>query len=397
RKHSILNDISNNGGKRIEEIGSEISRHEQDKATKQAAFDDYERLASQVGLKSVQNEKDFDENINKANEQLNRRTQLEVTHRDKRDNLMSELRKQKTAYHSELQELQSLKARKTQIPAWLVGFRSQLCEDLRIDEEDLPFMGELLKVNEEEAIWEGAIEKLLHDVGISLLVPTTHYKTVSRYVNDNPLRSTDGRGIKLTYLEADTRQVNRVTKELDEDSIVYKVGIKSDTPFYDWLENHIQRSFGDYICTDVEGLQRVPFGITLQGLIKSGRIRHTKDDRKRIDDRRNYVLGWSNAEKIKALERSVDKLTSLLQHLEADIKTVETQENKNREQKQVLGLLLYIKDFSRLNWQYHATKIYELETERNELLNNNDVLAQLEKNKLEVEAQITTAKDNVQL
>src|SRR5690606_29323038 len=81
----------------------------------------------------------------------------------------------------------------------------------------------------------------------------------------------------------------------------------------------------------------------------------------------------------------------------ADIKTVETQENKNREQKQVLGLLLYIKDFSRLNWQYHATKIYELETERNELLNNNDVLAQLEKNKLEVEAQITTSKDNVQL
>jgi len=393
RKQSILIDIAQNGGKRIEQIGDEIKRHEQDKETKRKEFDEYERLALQAGLKNVQTEKDFDENISKANELNEQCIYLETTYRDQRDNLVSDLRKQETEYKAELKELQSLNERKTQIPAWLVGFRTRLSEDLRIDEEELPFVGELLKVNEAETVWEGAVEKLLHDAGISMLIPGIHYKSVSRYVNDNPLRSADGRGIKLTYLEADIHHINRVIKDLDENSIAYKIDIKPDTLFYDWLENYIQYSFGDYICTDVSGLQKVPFGITQQGLIKSGRIRHTKDDRKRIDDRKNYVLGWSNTEKIKALENSVNKLGIILEQLKAEIKVIETNEKNNQDQKQVLGLLLYIKDFSRIHWQYHVMKIFELESERNQLLNNNDVLAQLENNKTEVEQQIRETKE----
>src|SRR5690606_28472847 len=124
--------------------------------------------------------------------------------------------------------------------------------------------------------WEGAIEKLLHDVGISLLVPKAHYRSVSAYVNNNPLKSADGRGIKLTYLEADlSDNSSRFIKDLDQDSIAYKIDIKPETPFYDWLETYIQRSFGNFICTDVTGLQHIPFGIARQGLIKIGRIRHT--------------------------------------------------------------------------------------------------------------------------
>lgn len=393
RRQTIVQDIANNGGQRIEQIAGEIKRHEQDKESKRKEFDDYERLALQSGLKSVQDEKDFQENIKKANELDEKCGLLEAELREQRDNLISELRKQNTEYSLEQKELQSLKERKTQIPAWLVGFRSQLCFDLRIEEDDLPFSGELLKVNEGETAWEGAIEKLLHDVGISLLVPKNHYKSVSNYVNNNPLKGADGRGIKLTYLEADLQNNSRVIKELDQDNIAYKLDIKPETPFYDWLEAYIQRSFGDYICTDVQGLQHVSFGITQQGLIKSGRIRHTKDDRKRIDDRRNYVLGWSNAEKIKALEASVDKLEEKIDQLKIQLGAIETKEKKNQEQKKLLGLLLYVKDFSRINWQYHIGKIYDLEQERNELLNNNDILAQLQRNKSEVDQQISDAKD----
>lgn len=393
RKQSILIDIANNGGKRIEQIGDEIKRHEQDKSAKRKEFDDYEHLALQAGLKDVQNEKDFDENIYLANTLNEECLRFEEEYRNQRDNLISELRKQEADYQAELSELQSLKERKTQIPAWLVGFRTRLCEDLRIDEEDLPFAGELLKVNEQETAWEGAVEKLLRDAGISLLVPAIHYKSVSRYVNDNPLRSADGRGIKLTYLEADIHNLNRVIKELDEDSIVYKIDIKPDTLFYDWLENYLKRSFGDYIGTDVNGLQKVPYGITRQGLIKSGRIRHTKDDRKRIDDRRNYVLGWSNTEKIKALELSVNKLESAIEDIRYKKKEVEDGERDNRNSRIVVDRILQYKDFSRINWQYHTTKIYELESERNQLLNNNDLLAELQKNKTEVEQQIGDKKE----
>ncbi|WP_159468846.1 ATP-binding protein [Dyadobacter sp. 3J3] len=248
-------------------------------------------------------------------------------------------------------------------------------------------------MGENEMAWEGAIEKLLRDAGISLLVPQSHYKSVSNYVNNNPLKGADGRGIKLTYLEADLQNNTRVIKELDQDSIAYKVEIKPDTDFYDWLVAYIQRSFGDYICTDVKGLQHVPFGITQQGLTKSGRIRHIKDDRKRIDDRRNYVLGWSNAEKIKTLDSSVNKLEEKIQELKFQQGAIETKEKKNQEQKQLLGFVLYVKDFFRIDWRYHVKKIYDLEQERNELLNNNDILAQLQRYKSEVDLQIVYTKE----
>ncbi|MEO6933410.1 MAG: ATP-binding protein, partial [Chitinophagaceae bacterium] len=392
KKQAILQDIANNGGNRIEQIAGEIKRHEQDKETKRKEFDQYERLANQCGLKSVDSEKDFDANVEKAHQLDEAAALLESELRDKRDNLVSEYRKNETELKSEQQELQSLKERKTQVPAWLVGFRSQLCGDLRIDEEELPFAGELLKVNEREIEWEGAIEKLLRDAGISMLVPKSHYRSVSNYVNDNPLKGLDGRGIKLTYLEADLQNYGRIIKELDNDSIVYKMDIKPDTPFHDWLENYLQRSFGDYIATDVSGLQHVPYGLTRQGLIKSGKIRHTKDDRRRLDDRRNYVLGWTNTEKIKVLETSIDKLAAKMETLQIRLSEIETAEKRNREVKQVLAVLLHAREYSRINWKFHVEKIYLLEKERNELLNNNDMLALLQKSKADVEQIIADLK-----
>lgn len=393
RKESILIDIANNGGRRIEQIGMEIKRHEQDKLTRKQSADEYDRLATQVDLKSVNNQEEFDDNVSIASKLQERCADLEKEYRENRDHFMSDYRKIETEYIAELSELKSLKERKTKIPAWLVDFRTKLCDDLRIVEEEIPFVGELLKIKNEEAEWEGAVEKLLHDAGVSLLVPSEHYRSISRYVNDNPLRSADGRGIKLTYLDGDIQKSTRAIKELDEDSIAYKVEIKPDTPFYDWLDNYLQRSFGDYICTDVSSLQRVSYGITKQGLIKSGKIRHTKDDRTRIDDRRNYVLGWSNQEKIRLLETAVHELENQLGEIKEGINGIEAEEKRNQVRKQVLNVLLYIRDYSQINWQHHMQKIHELENERSQLLNNNDVLSQLERNKSEVEQQLKHTKE----
>lgn len=394
KRQAIIQDIANNGGARIEQIASEIKRQEQDKQRKQKEFGEYESYALQCGLLAINDESGFNENVTRANALNDQCLQEQAALRVKRDNLVSEQRKLDTEYRLELQELQSLKDRKTQIPAWLVSFRSQLCDDLRIDEEELPFAGELLKVNGNERSWEGAVEKLLHDAGISLLVPKDHYRSVSTYVNDNLLRSADGKGIKLTYLEADLQGNTRIFKELDNNSIAYKIDIKPDSPFYDWMESYLQKTFGDYICTEVEGLQHVPFGITQQGLVKSGRIRHTKDDRRRIDDRRNYVLGWSNTEKIKALETSVNILEEKIRLLKVEIRNIEAAEKENQNSILAIDRILRFREFAAIDWQYHTGKIHDLEMERNELLNNNDLMALLERNKKEVEAQISLAKEN---
>lgn len=388
---AIQLDIASHGGARIEQIAAEIRREEHDKQSKKREFDDYDKLVSRLGLRTIDNEEGFETNVAAAKQMSDKCAVLEKEYREQRDQLISDLRSVETDYQAERRELESLQERQTQIPAWLIGFRNQLCADLRISEEALPFAGELLQVHESESRWEGAIEKLLRDLGISLLVPQSHYRSVGKYVNENRLQSVDGRGIKLTYLQTELK-VAEPPRNLDAQSVAYKVDVKPDSPYHDWLEAHLQRSFGDFLCTDVQGLEHMRAGITPEGLVKSGRIRHTKDDRKRIDDRRNYVLGWSNAQKIKVLLESVHKLAQKADELREAVVAVEEREKKNQETKQLLSHLLFMTDYSRIDWQFHVHKIYDLEKEQNELLTNNDILQQLQNNRTEVADKIREAK-----
>ncbi|MCA0428088.1 MAG: AAA family ATPase [Bacteroidetes bacterium] len=395
KKLGILQDIDNNGGKRLEQIAGEIKQQEEQKHIKKKDYDDYDKLAKTCNLESALTIEAFKRNTEKARKREEEGKQKELKYREQRDNIVTEMRKQQNELSHEEEELRSLKERKTQIPGWLVGFRTQLCNDLRIPEDDLPFAGELLKVHEDEATWQGAVEKLLRDTGISLLVPPNHFRSVSNYINNNTLKSPDGRGIKVTSLEASTSQVTKHIKQLDDQSIFYKLSIKPDTPFYDWLEQYLQRSFGDYLCVnDVNELQQISFGITQQGLIKSGRIRYTKDDRKSISDRKNYVLGWSNVEKIKALEEAVQQLEETIHYLQKEKKDIEEKQEQLKKDAQILTLLLSITDYTRINWQYHVVKIHALEKELKELLENNDKLALLNRKKDEVEELLKELENN---
>jgi len=392
RKEGIVLEIAGNGGKRIEQIGQQIKTHEKDKAVAHKEYEDYDKLITRAGLRKIENEADFYQNLEQAGRKQADCIALKEALRLERDKAVSTLRKLDDDLKAEQAELKSLKARRTQIPAWLVQFRTRLCADLDIDQGDLPFAGELMQVQESEKQWEGAVERLLHGTAISLLVPGKFYRSVSRYVNDNQLRSVDGRGIKLTYLEADLSNVKSLNQELDTDSVFYKIDIKPDSLFCDWLEMHIKKNFGDYICTDVDGLPRVAYGLTREGLVKSGRIRHTKDDRSNILDRRHFVLGWSNEAKIKLMEQSVEDLQQAFVSASAIKSSIENEENKNEDQFNLLSNILYLKDYARINWQLHAGAIHALEKERDQLLYNNDVLARLEENKKEVIALIEASK-----
>ena len=84
-------------------------------------------------------------------------------------------------------ELLSLQARKSNIPARDLELRTRLCHELRLTEESLPFAGELIAVREEEADWEGAAERLLRGFALSVLVPDRHYAAVSDWINGHHL------------------------------------------------------------------------------------------------------------------------------------------------------------------------------------------------------------------
>lgn len=393
KRFGLKQDIDNNGGKRLEQIADEIRKRSIEKESKKREWDNYDLLAKRSGLPGAENEIAFNKNLQQGQLVLSDCETRESELRDQRDRAVIELREKENELSEEQSELDSLQSRKSQIPGWLIEIRNQICLDLRIGEEELPFAGELLKVHEEETEWEGAIEKLLHDFGISMLVPSTHYRSVSRYVNGKTLRSTDGKGRRLTYLEADINKRDTYTKQLTEDSVINKIETRPDTIFDTWLENHLHKNFGDFSCVELEELQQIPYAITKQGLIKSGRIRHTKDDRWSINDKRNFVLGWTNIQKIKALQENIIDIETSIRAIKNEKSSIEKDEIANNIIKTALGKILELKDFTVINWQAEVRKIFDLEKEQNELLDNNDLLNTLKKSLEEVESSLRDVKE----
>lgn len=160
----------------------------------------------------------------------------------------------------------------------------------------MPFAGELIKVQESEQQWEGAIERLLHNFGLSLLVPDHHYKTVAEWVDRTRLQG------RLVYYRV-RGQVSASNHEMRPDSLVYKLQIRPGTQFSEWLERETAHRFNLVCCETVEQFRRENRAIKKNGQIKSGDNRHEKDDRHSIDDRSRFILGWDNNRKIKILEQ----------------------------------------------------------------------------------------------
>src|SRR5690606_34241451 len=152
------------------------------------------------------------------------------------------LRQGKQAHDALVAEIDSLKARRSNIPAEQIAMRAALCKALGVPETEMPFAGELLQVHEAERDWEGAAERLLRNFGLSLLVPDAYYATVAEWVDKTQLRG------RLVYFRV--RPHTRAEPPgLQRDSLARKLIIKPDSPFYDWLERELAYRF-DIACCD---------------------------------------------------------------------------------------------------------------------------------------------------
>ena len=130
-------------------------------------------------------------------------------------------------------------------------------------------------------------------------------------------------------------------------------------------------------CANQEQFRRETRAITRAGQIKATGERHEKDDRYRIDDRRRYVLGWSNAEKIAALEKDARRQEASLADLAGRISALQKEQSAHRERLEVLSKLGEYTDFRDLDWRPVALAIARLEAEKRDLEAASDLLQPL--------------------
>jgi uncharacterized protein YPO0396 len=205
-------------------------------------------------------------------------------------------------------DLNVLLQSRNNIPAHLINLRRELCSELKLDERELPFAGELMQVRADEMDWQPALEKLLNPLSLRLLVSDRQYKKVNRYVNNTNLKA------RLVYtLVKDTA----LQQYADKGTVWHKLEFLSEHPLSSWVSQQVIQQY-NFSCVDNEkSLERYEKAITLQGLVKN-RDRHEKDDRPGRNDPDRYVMGWNNEKKKAALQiRRSQLLTTLEQAGEA--------------------------------------------------------------------------------
>jgi uncharacterized protein YPO0396 len=378
RADRIRQAIRDNGGDRLEQIRHDIDAEHRRRDERRQAAERYAALAEQLDLPVPDSADAFDDNRQRLaslsdplhrqrSEQQDRRVELEVA--------MQELRNRHAEIHG---EIESLKARRSNLPARSLAIREQLCQALGLPEARLPFAGELIAVLDQESDWEGAIERLLHNFALSLLVPDAEYGAVAEWVDRTRLRG------RLVYyrVHAASRRSPEPPGEL---SLLNKIQIKPDSPMREWLDAELGRRF-DYVCApDLDRFRRERQAMTRAGQIKSGTIRHEKDDRHAIDDRTRFVLGWRNEAKIEALDEQRQSLEKRIAARADDI--AECQRDLDRIDRRLadLGRLEMFERFDRIDWQHCTLMIDRLETEARELEAQSDILATLRRQLAELE------------
>jgi len=386
--------IAENGGDRIENICQDILRKQDELERRKQKASRYEELVRALDRHPAATGEEF---LKQRSDIVHWQETAEETEARKQNDLTEAgvlFAKGRAEYDQLKDEIIGLKARVSNIDEKQIMMRRSLSQALDLAEEEMPFAGELLQVREEERDWEGAIERLLHGFGLSLLIPDLYYAKVAQWVDQNHL------GGRLVYFRVRKGECGGDLPSLHTDSLVRKLQVKPDSPFYDWVEREVAHRFDFACCQSQEQFRREIKAITRAGQIKAPGERHEKDDRHRLDDRRRYVLGWSNAEKIAALEKEARRQETDLAELAGHISTLQKEQSDLRDRLSVLSKLGEYTDFRDLDWKPLALAIARLEAEKRELEEASDLLktlteqlAALEKELKETEAQLDEKKD----
>jgi len=381
-------------GRRLRDLEQEIGYTRQSRQRKQTSAQVYDQNARALSLSEYKDESAFAANRQQAGQLA---AQLEKTVETAAEQLRqaqiteNEQKKELTAIE---QELASLRGRTSQIPAQNLRLRTQILDALAIAEADVPFVGELLKVKDNQQAWEGAIERLLHNLGLRLLVPERYYGRFSRYVNENHLKG------RIVFHRIPEELPARGHRADNLQALRHKLKIKPDTPYYDWLENELINRF-DYTCADtLAEFDRAQRAITQSGLSKSGgrnSARYEKDDRHRLDNRSRYILGWSNKDKIQALEDELSRIETQLQREKSRISQAQTVQKQSRDQQSQLNNLLAFQEFSEIDWRTEEVRAQQFAAQKARLEQSSDGLQQLQTELKQIQTQIAAQEEERKL
>ena len=306
------------GGDRVENWQAEKSVLEQQREERLRKRAQAEGACQQLDRDFPDSPHRFAELLGEARQELERWESGSTEIREKQNLLVIQKRETETAFTQTAEEVKALERQPSNMPSHMLELRQGIAAAIGVSESALPFIGELIEVKPDEAEWQGSIERVLHGFALSLLVDERHYFVLSNHINSRHL------GQRLVYYR--TGHVERQqAKPVGADSLVLKLNIKECSQS-EWLRPELRHRF-DYACVDsIPLFQRADRALTKEGQVKHSKTRHEKDDRRHVGDRRYWVLGFDNREKLALYRKQAQELADKISGLEERIKALTEKE-----------------------------------------------------------------------
>jgi uncharacterized protein YPO0396 len=373
RSLSISIESDEVGGK-IKELEKDIKQIERSRDSRKSKLDEYTKIAQKIEVSTNPNLDVFKESRETARIKKNEfqfKIENEIENQRKLKNEEDSLVVQSEEMVKTIQELQK---NKNNISGREAQIREDIIEFVGATREEIPFIGELIRVIDDEKEWELSIEKILHNFALRLIVPDEYYSKVNEYVNKTNLK---GRIIYQRY-RGFTSLGNLTIKSISQNSLLNKIEFKSKNLYIPWLKDIISSQFNYACVNDLLELNRYDErAITKEGLIKFGRGKHEKDDRIHISRKENYVLGWDNKEKISNLKRDLISIQeSQFSNRKGLTKNNELIKQFGALRDDCFSLFSNYTKYDDIDWQTYANEIQEKEVVKKALeATNNRVKA----------------------
>ena len=378
-------------GNQIEKLKADITRLGVSRDSRKTKLEEYNKIAQRIELSLNPNIDVFKENRETAKSKKNE-YQLKI---DTENKNLRRLENEEENLVKESDEvvatIQALQKNKNNISGREADIREDIIAFVGATREEIPFIGELIKVREEERIWELSIEKILHNFALRLIVPDKYYSKVNEYVNKTNL---GGRIIYQRY-RGFTSLANLTTKNISQNSLVNKIEFKSKNPYTPWLEDVIVNQYNYACVNDLSEFNRYEErAITQEGLIKFGKGKHEKDDRPHISKKENYVLGWDNKEKIAKLKKDLIAIQTSQVTNKKDLATINALiKSLGTLKDDCFSIFSSYTKYDDIDWQTYANQIQDKEDAKKTLEATNDRVQALQKQLSKVQGDLKKLTD----
>jgi uncharacterized protein YPO0396 len=366
---------SDDVGRQIKTLKEEISKLELTKKTRQSKLEEYNKKALEVGFGENPTEQVFVENREKAKA---KRDDCQIELGKKNEDLRYALN-EKERIEKDITEnteiVKTLLKNKNNISGREADIREWILQEVGATASEIPFVGELIRVKDSEKGWENSIEKILHNFGLSLIVPENFYKAVSEFVNSHNLQG------RIVYHRYEDSSSLRGFQNPPANCLLNKLEFNKKSPYGVWVEDAIAEHYNYACVSDLEEFYRYKEkAVTIEGLIKSVHNKHEKDDRPKTSSRENYVLGWDNKEKIASIRTIVKNLQNQQTQNKEAIRKIKAEIDAIEKRKEIYNdIFKLFSRFEEVNWEETARFIQEKEDRKKELEATNDKVKALQK------------------